>query len=214
MIRSFHVRRLPTAESEVGALLTTLAGEHDAVWPDDQWPPMVFDRPLSEGAIGGHGPVRYRVEAVRPGRYVRFRFMRPRGFDGFHEFSTVAVGESETELRHLLVVRPRGWARLTARLVWMPMHDALLEDCLARAEKQLSGAAPCAPRWSLHVRVLRRAAAALQRRSGPSRVPGERRVHAWSPRAASLQPRCRRGIRHCGGMQGGLCQPRRVGLTP
>src|SRR5690606_38818316 len=153
MLHNLHARVLPVAEAEVGTLLQGLSGTRDHLWPRDAWPPMAFDRPLEVGASGGHGPVRYRVEAVTTGRCVRFRCTRPRGFDGFHEFSTVPLRHADTasgsgtgvpagdrpmtELRHLLVIRPRGAARLTVRLFWMPLHDALLEDCLDRAERQL-----------------------------------------------------------------------------
>lgn len=171
MLHNLHARALPAREAEVGALLDGLSGTRDRLWPHDDWPPMTFEGPLWVGASGGHGPVRYRVEAVTPGRCVRFRFMRPRGFDGFHEFSTVplqgapsgaSIGDRPmTELRHLLVIRPRGLARLTARLFWMPLHDALLEDCLDRAERQLTGAVARPARRSPYVRMLRRVAAVL-----------------------------------------------------
>jgi hypothetical protein len=60
---------------------------------------MRFDRPLAVGAIGGHGPIRYVVEAYDPGAMIRFRFTRPAGFDGVHGF-TVVTRDEGVVLRH------------------------------------------------------------------------------------------------------------------
>ncbi|WP_280399505.1 SRPBCC family protein [Nocardia carnea] len=154
---NIHRRHLPASASEVGALLDTLAGENDALWPTHRWPPMLFDRPLGEGAAGGHGPIRYAVEHYVPGRWVRFRFTGPRGFHGFHEF-TVHPTSHGTELVNLLVMDARGPARLTWPLVFRRLHDACLEDSLDRAEQTLTGAVARPARWSNRVRLLRRLA--------------------------------------------------------
>ncbi|MGI5219319.1 SRPBCC family protein [Nocardia sp. CA-290969] len=155
---NIHRRHLPVPASEVGALLDTLAGEDDALWPIHRWPPMLFDRPLSEGAAGGHSPIRYTVEYYVPGRWVRFRFTGPRGFNGFHEF-TVHPTPDGTELTHQLVMDAHGPARLTWPLIFRCLHDACLEDSLDRAERTLTGAVARPARWSVRVRLLRRIAA-------------------------------------------------------
>ena len=160
-VHNLHVRRLPAGETEVGALIDSLAGENDRLWPAD-WPPMRFDRPLGVGAAGGHGPVRYHVVGHQPGRWVRFRFTGPRGFDGFHEF-TVHPGGEATDLHNLLSMRTRGRAVLSWPLLWRPLHDAALEDCLDRAERQLTGTVRRPARWSRWVRALRALIARAQR---------------------------------------------------
>ncbi|GAB3492964.1 SRPBCC family protein [Amycolatopsis cihanbeyliensis] len=152
---NLHTRRLPGSQGEVGALIDGLAGEGDRLWPSEQWPAMRLDRPLGAGAAGGHGPIRYRVESYTPGVWVRFRFTAPRGFDGFHEFTLRRADPGRTELRHLMVVRLRGPARFTYPLVWGPLHDAVLEDALDRAELELTGRVPAPARWSRYVRLLR-----------------------------------------------------------
>lgn len=164
---NIHRRHLPAPASEVGALLDTLAGEDDALWPARHWPAMRFDRPLGAGAVGGHGPVRYTVEHYVPGRWVRFRFTGPRGFDGFHEF-TVRPTPDGADLVHLLAMNARGPARLTWPLAFRWMHDACLEDCLDRAEHALTGSAAGPARWSGRARLLRKI---VERTSGNGARP-------------------------------------------
>ena len=149
-----HSRVFALPQDRVGALIDTLSGEDDRLW-SEAWPPLRFDRPLGVGADGGHGPVRYHVESYEPGRSVRFRFTAPRGFDGFHEFTLRATKAEETELVHLMVLRLRHPAWCTYPLLWRPMHDALLEDGLDRAERELTGAVRTPARWSPYVRLLR-----------------------------------------------------------
>lgn len=148
-----HDRKLDVSPAEAGALIDTLATGDDRLWPRDSWPRMRFDRPLGVGATGGHGPVRYLVEAYSPGESVRFRFLGPTGFDGFHGYSVVREGGSVI-LRHVLQMQARGPALVTWPLVFRPLHDALMEDSLARAEEALGLPATVRP-WSSWVKLLR-----------------------------------------------------------
>lgn len=150
-VYNLHVRRLPSVDPD---LIDSLAGRADRLWPDKVWPAMRFDRPLGVGATGGHGPVRYQVVAYEPGHWVRFRFSGPRGFDGFHEF-TVHRADKHAELHHLLAMTARGPARITWPLLWRPLHDALIEDSLDRAEQAATGTVRVPARWSRYVRLLR-----------------------------------------------------------
>ncbi|MFD5325939.1 SRPBCC family protein [Streptomyces sp. NPDC127092] len=163
-VYNVHERLLPVKESEVGALIDGLAsGEGDRLWPGASWAPMEFDRPLSAGARGGHGPVRYTVAGYAPGRWIRFEFTGPRGFHGFHELAVLPDGPDRTRLHHTLAMEVRGLARLTWPLAWRPMHDACLEDGLDRAELAGTGAVRRPARWSPYVRLLRAAAGAATR---------------------------------------------------
>ncbi|MEU9102944.1 SRPBCC family protein [Streptomyces xanthophaeus] len=154
-VYNVHDRLLAAKESEVGALIDSLSGgEDDVLWPE-RWPPMRFDRPLGAGAVGGHGPVRYTVAAYVPGTWVRFAFTGPRGFHGFHEFTVLPVDADRTLLRHTLAMSTSGLARVTWPLVWRPLHDACLEDCLDRAELARTGTVARPARWSPYVRLLR-----------------------------------------------------------
>ncbi|MFH8369919.1 SRPBCC family protein [Streptomyces sp. NPDC018031] len=155
-VHNVHERLLAATAGRVGALLDSLSGDDDRLWPHHGWPPMRFDRPLGEGAVGGHGPVRYTVTAYTPATRVRFTFTGPRGFDGFHEFTVLAVDEGHTLLRHTLAMRARGPARLGWPLVWRPLHDACLEESLDRAELACTGAVARPAVRGRYVTLLRR----------------------------------------------------------
>ncbi|MBO0821899.1 MAG: SRPBCC family protein [Nocardiopsaceae bacterium] len=153
-IVNVHERRFPVPAEKAGALIDRLSAEEDPLWPRGKWHSLRFDRPLGVGAAGGHGPIRYHVIAYVPGQWVRFRFDRPRGFDGIHEFTVLPEG-GDTMLRHMAALRLHGGARLAWPLMWGPMHDALLEDLLDRAEENLLGRVARPSRYSLWVRLLR-----------------------------------------------------------
>ncbi|KUP96864.1 SRPBCC family protein [Thermobifida cellulosilytica] len=155
MVRNEHQRRLAASPEAVGALVDSLASPDDRLWPAERWPAMRLDGPLAVGARGGHGPVRYRVAEYRPGRSVRFRFEAPAGFHGHHEYAVIPLGEEEALLRHSLVMRTTGWARLSWPLFYRPLHDALIEDSLDRACRSLGLAVARPHRWSPLVRLLR-----------------------------------------------------------
>lgn len=170
-VHNVHERLLPAKESEVGALIDTLAcGEDDRLWPGAAWSPMEFDRPLGPGAVGGHGPVRYTVTGHVPGHWIRFEFTGPRGFHGFHELAVLPAGPDHTRLHHLLGMTPRGLARLTWPLLWRPLHDALIEDGLDRAELACTGTVRRPAHWSPYVRLLRTLLGLATRRN-PGRRP-------------------------------------------
>lgn len=117
---------------------------------------MRFDRPLQRGASGGHGPIRYNVTDYQAGQRAEFEFTSPRGFLGKHWFEVLPQGQSGTLLRHTIDMELSGWARLSWPLVFRPLHDALVEDALTKAQVAL-GEAPTGARWSVRVRLLREA---------------------------------------------------------
>lgn len=153
-VRNIHERLLPVPPSQVGALLDTLASPGDQLWPFQRWPAMRLDRPLAVGAVGGHGPIRYTVEAYEPGRLIRFHFTGPPGFLGTHALVVEPDGDSGTRLRHKLLMRTVGPARLTWPVVFRPLHDALIEDAFNRAAAA-TGQPPAARAWTPWVRALR-----------------------------------------------------------
>lgn len=154
-VYNVHERLLAAKGSEVGALLDTLSSAGDGLWPHRSWPAMKFDRPLAPGAAGGHGPVRYTVTTYVPSLWVRFTFSGPRGFHGFHEYVVLPVDEMHTVLRHTLAMNTSGPARITWPLIWRPLHDALLEDSLDRAERACAGTVAHPVRWGPYPRLLR-----------------------------------------------------------
>jgi hypothetical protein len=151
-ITNVHERRLAAPPQAVGELLDSLGSESDGLWPRG-WPRVHFDRPLGVDARGGHGPIRYRVEAWVPGETIRFRFESPRGFDGFHAFGIRPDGAGSV-VRHVIEMKARGRALCSWFLVFGPLHDALIEDAFSRAEASLG--LPVTKRlWSWRVRMLR-----------------------------------------------------------
>lgn len=152
-VRNVHERFIPAPASQVGMLLDSLGDPSDRLWPADRWPPMRLDRPVAVGAIGGHGPIRYSIESYEPARMMRFRFLRPTGFDGTHGFF-VEPQAGGALLRHELAMQVSGRALLRWALVIRPLHDALIEDALDRASAVFGQQVPLR-RWSLWVRILR-----------------------------------------------------------
>ena len=167
-VRNIHERELDAPPARVGELLDSLASQDDALWPHHLCPRMRFDRPLGVGAHGGHGPIRYVVEEYAPGESVTFRFVGPRGFDGFHRFDRISTSAGKVALRHTLEMTTRGRALLSWPLVFRPLHDALIEDAFAAAEAAL-GREPRIRPWSWRVRLLRAILAAVSSATSPSR---------------------------------------------
>jgi hypothetical protein len=153
-VLNVHEREIAATAVVVGALIDSLASDHDVLWPATMWPSMRFDRPLGVGAVGGHGPIRYAVEDYVPARSVRFRFRGPRGFIGHHRLEVLPIDEQATLLRHTIDMSTEGPALLTWPLVFRPLHDALLEDALAQAQASL-GQVPIVRPWSRWVKILR-----------------------------------------------------------
>jgi hypothetical protein len=153
-IINVHERILDAPVGCVGGLIDGLASDDDRLWPHDRWPAMRFDRPLGVGAVGGHGPIRYVVESYTPGRHIRFRFTEPKGFDGVHWFEAEPIEAAKTRLRHVIEMQAAGKARLAFAVAIRPLHDALMEDALDRAEVFLGKQLP-KREWSRWVRFIR-----------------------------------------------------------
>lgn len=150
-----HERVLNAPWETVGALIDRLGSDEDVLWPSDRWPRLRLDKPLSVGARGGHGPIRYHVIEYEPGYMVRFRFSSPPGFLGHHEFILEHAPGDAVRLRHVVTLGLVGDARWTWPVVWRPLHDALMEDLMDRAEAAVTGQ-PVSPRkWSAWVGFLR-----------------------------------------------------------
>lgn len=149
-----HEREVASPASGVGRLLDDLGSDRDRLWPRHAWPAIRFDAALGVGAQGGHGPIRYTVEAYDPGRLVRFRFTAPPGFNGYHSFEVEPTGPEHAHLRHVLEMRVSGLALFTWPVIFRPLHDALVEDALDRATTEL-GTAPRPRQWSVWVKTLR-----------------------------------------------------------
>jgi hypothetical protein len=167
-ILNVHDRTFAVGPDDLGPLLNDLASDRERLWPRRDWPPLRLANGLRVGSVGGHGPIRYVVERFDPGRRVVFRFTRPKGWSGTHEFVVQPDAGGGASLRHLLQVEATGWGLIVWAVVFRPLHDALIEDALARAAAALGEADARPPRHSLYVRLLRRL---LRPRTGAAR-PG------------------------------------------
>ena len=99
--------------------------------------------------------LRYTVVIYEPQKRVRFQLIGPSGFNGFHEFEVTDSLDGAC-LRHVIEADMRGLALMTWPLVFRPLHDALLEDALDKAERDITGMVANPNRWSWRVRFLRR----------------------------------------------------------
>lgn len=157
-IDSLHERSFKTKSDAVGRILDTLSGPEDRLWPRDIWPPMLFDKSLTLGARGGHGVIRYEIEEYSPGRRAVFRFDGTgltADFDGRHYFEVIPRN-GHVILRHVIDAEGNFKAWLKWKVLIEPLHDALLEDALDRAELALKGSVARPARWNSRVRILRR----------------------------------------------------------
>ena len=150
-----HHRLLHASPARVSELLASLGSPDDGLWPRNGWPRMRLDGPVAPGAAGGHGPIRYRVEAWQPGRLVRFRFAGMRGVDGWHAFEILDATPHHCVLEHRMEARLTGMAGLRWTFLIRPLHDACVEDALSQAQASL-GETPRTVPWSPAVRLLMR----------------------------------------------------------
>ncbi len=154
-VLNIHERILNVSAPEAGKLIDTLSSAGDRLWPREIWPAMKFDRPLCAGAVGGHGLIRYNVESYEAGKFIEFRFIRPGEFTGTHRFEVEALEENKCALRHIIKMKVSGLAKLKWILVICPLHNALMEDALDKAESGLGGN-PVRKEWPARVKFLRR----------------------------------------------------------
>lgn len=149
-----HQRLMHARPDQVGALIDSLASPDDRLWPRrGQWPRMKFDRPLGIGATGGHGPIRYFVEAYTPGQAIRCRLTGPKGFDGWHGFEVVEATAAHCVLEHRIEMRAKGRGILTWFLAIRHLHDVCVEEVLSQAQTSL-GNQPKPVAWPMYVKVL------------------------------------------------------------
>ena len=150
-IVNVHQRLLHASPDRVAALIASLGSPNDQLWPRTGFPRMVLDRPLAVGAKGGHGPIRYMVEACEPG-FAKFRFTSA---NGWHAFEVLEGTAHHCVLEHRMELNVSGLALLRWLLVIRPLHDACVEELLSQAQASL-GEKPRAIARSAYVSLLLR----------------------------------------------------------
>jgi hypothetical protein len=183
-MRNIHERHVAASAARVGAVMETLATEHDQLWPGATRAPMVLDRGLEPGSRGGHDGIRYTVTAHEAGRLVEFTFDRSTGIDGTHALTVVDLGDGTSLMRHVLEGRAHGAMVLLWPLAVRWAHDALVEDAFDLAEAALSVGPAVPAQWSPWVRLLRKALPAATEPADVRQVetPGELLSAAGLPR--------------------------------
>jgi hypothetical protein len=146
-IRNVHERNV----GDAGAAIERI----EEVWPADRWTQLRLDRPLGVGARTGRAVVREEVIDYRPHERLVFRITEPKGLVATHQFDA-----DDGVLRHVVEGEVHGWMRLGWPPLVRPLHDALLEDLLDRAEGRATYTHPYSPR----VRFLRWGFRKLRRR--------------------------------------------------
>ena len=137
-VRNIHSRVISQPKANLKELFYTLASEEDRIWPVQKWPRMKFKEGLMEGAVGGHGPISYTIQQYIPGEFIRFNFLRPEGFDGFHQLELIELAPDQTEIKHSIEMNARGVGILSWSLGIRWLHDALIEDAFDQVENQFS----------------------------------------------------------------------------
>lgn len=136
-VHNVHERILDAAATAVGPLLDGIGGPDDALWPSPQWAPLWLDGPPAVGVAGGHGSLRYRVSTYEPGRRIVFTLEPGQGLTGWHGFEVEPLGPERTLLRHVVSAQAHGRMRVLWPCVVRPVHDAIVEQILDRAEAAL-----------------------------------------------------------------------------
>jgi hypothetical protein len=151
---NIHSRKIAQPKANMVELFKTLATKNDLMLATDKWPAMKLDKGMTIGSHGGHGLIRYFVEAYSPDGFVKFSFTRPKGFHGFHQFEIIALSDHQTEIKHTINMSTTGPALLTWPLVIRWLHDALIEDAFDKVENNFNEKKKIT-RWSLWVKFLR-----------------------------------------------------------
>ncbi|MCD4846750.1 MAG: hypothetical protein K8R76_01005 [Candidatus Aegiribacteria sp.] len=154
-VTNIHKRIINQPEENISKILDTLSSNNDLLWPKEKWPPMVFKKGLVEGATGGHRPIRYSIKKYVPGNLIEFDFMKPDGFKGIHKFEITEIEKDKTELKHTISMTLSGKGMLTWYFAIKWLHDALLEDCMDKAENNFLTEKMHSD-WNLWVLFLRR----------------------------------------------------------
>lgn len=131
---SIHKRTIGQSIGVISDILNTLSSNDDKLWPKEKWPPMIFRKGLTVGAIGGHGPIKYSINTYIPGSLIEFTFVKPDGFKGVHRFEVTEIENNKTELKHTIDMMLSGKGILTWHIAIRWLHDALIEDCFDKVE--------------------------------------------------------------------------------
>lgn len=153
-ITNIHKRIIHQNQSEISALMRTLATKEDKVWPTKDWPRMKLDQGLQEGSKGGHGPIAYIVQKYLPNQLIEFQFTKPKNFVGIHKFEMKPLSANQTQVTHTIDIDAKGFGILTWSIAIRWLHDALIEDAFDNIENHFSTEKK-QTKWNWWVKFLR-----------------------------------------------------------
>ncbi len=151
---NIHKRVINQPKEDVSKLLTTLATEDDKIWPNEKWPTIRFKDGLRVGSKGGHGIIRYRITKYNFEDSIYFKFTKPSGFNGHHNFKINQLEPHKTEVVHCIDMKTMGMSTFSWVFIIRWLHDALIEDALDNIENHFSVHRKNT-KWSLWVRFWR-----------------------------------------------------------
>lgn len=153
-VLNLHKRKINASKALVLELFLTLSTVNDEIWPTDNWPKMKFADGLKLGSKGGHGPIRYEIVKYNPQNSITFRFQKPIGFKGTHEFEITELDKDNTEIKHTIEMTTSSIGTIQWLLGVRWLHDALIEDAFDRVENRLMKKNK-RTEWNSWVKVLR-----------------------------------------------------------
>ncbi len=154
-VTNIHKRIIQQPKEKLSQILDSLSSKEDQLWPNDKWPPMIFKNGLSEGAVGGHGPIKYSIQKYLSGNTIEFKFIKPDGFEGIHKFDITEINSNQTEIKHTIEMSLYGKGTITWYFAIKWLHDALLEDCLDKVENHFLQES-IRTKWNFWVFILRK----------------------------------------------------------
>lgn len=155
LIVNIHERLLPCPLNSAAFLIDDFAKNSASLWPSLLWPRELFDRPLQVGALGAHGGTQYVVDSYEPGRHVKFKFIKPKGYLGYHRFDLVDSGDTNTLIRHTVEFDAKRITFLIWHCITRWVHDALIEDAFDCAEEAIHSPPKQPNQWPKRVYFFR-----------------------------------------------------------
>ena len=131
---NIHQRVIKQPIAEIALLFSTLSSEDDRIMPTNSWPPMKLDNGLQIGSKGGHGPIKYQVIQSVPNQKIQFKFLKPEGFNGFHQFEIIPIDHDTSEIKHTIDMQTSPIASIKWLFAIRWLHDALIEDGFDKVE--------------------------------------------------------------------------------
>lgn len=153
-VLNVHKRIINQPKITISELLDNLSSNKDIIWPSENWPAIRFKDGLKVGSKGGHGTIRYTIIDYIEGEHLKFRFTKPNGFYGTHEFNVIEIDSNKVEINHIIKMRTSGVSTFAWIFVIRWLHDALIEDAFDKAENLFSSK-ETTTKYSIWVKLLR-----------------------------------------------------------